>query len=96
MTVSGHTLLIGVAMAMVAFGLLAWWVGRRKRPHARGWAWSAVGMAGVYASFFGAVENKRWLFWLAGALVAGAYVGQLTARRPGRGSRKGSGPPMPG
>jgi hypothetical protein len=95
MTVSGHTLLTGVAVAMVASGLLAW--GGPPETIARQGMGVVRGRHGRrLRRFFGAVENKRWLFWLAGALVAGAYVGQLTAMRSGRGSRKGSGPPMPG
>lgn len=75
-----RSVLIGAAVFAAAFGLLAWWVSRRKGIPAAGLS-TFVGIAGVYTGFWGVMENRRWLYAPCVVLILASYAIQFAARR---------------
>jgi hypothetical protein len=72
--------LIGVAVFAAAFGLLVWWMSRRKGIPAAGLT-IFLGIAGVYIGFWGVMEKRHWLYVPCVLLMLASYVIEFAARR---------------
>src|SRR5215469_13028211 len=61
--VSRESLAVGEAVFLAAFGVLAWYVERRKGRQRAGWPFLFAGLPGVYlASLPSFVGATRWLY----------------------------------
>lgn len=77
---TASSVLARTAVFAVAFGLLAWWMSRRKDLPAAGLS-TFLGIAGVYTGFWGVMEHRRWLYAACVALILASYAIQFAARR---------------
>jgi drug/metabolite transporter (DMT)-like permease len=79
--------LIGAAVFVAAFGLLGWRMSRRKSIPAAG-VTTFLGVVGVYAGFWGVMENRHWLYFPCVLLMLASYAIQFAAlRRAARGGK---------
>jgi hypothetical protein len=80
--------LIGAAVFFAAFGLLGWWMSRRKGLRSAGLR-ILLGVAGVYIGFSGVLENRHWLYAPGLALILASNAIQFVAwRRSAHGDAK--------
>ncbi len=75
-----RSVLIGTAVFAAAFGLLAWWMSRRKGVPAAGWS-TLLGISGVYIGFWAVMENRHWLYVPCVALILASNAIQFRAWR---------------
>lgn len=84
-----RSVLILAPVVLAAFGVLVWWRSRR-RGTPESVLTLVVGLAGLYASAWGAVTREHWLYGPGGALVVASYGLDFAARRrSGRMERAG-------
>ena len=82
-----RSVLIGAAVFVAAFGLLGWRMSRRKSIPAAG-VTTFLGVVGVYAGFWGVMENRHWLYFPCVLLMLASYAIQFAAlRRAARGGK---------
>ena len=82
---SVRSVLIGAAVFAAAFGLLGWWMSRRKGLPAVG-VTTVLGIAGVYTGFWGVLEHRYWLYLPSVLLILASYAIEFAASR--RSARK--------
>jgi hypothetical protein len=78
--VTVDSVLIVAAVLFAAFGLLGWWISRRKGVPAAALS-ALLGIPGVYIGLWGVLENRPWLYVPSMALILASYATQLAAWR---------------
>ena len=71
--------MVGAAVVLVGFGLVVWFLWRRKGDRATGPA-LLLGLPGLYLSLLAAVSGRRWLYLPAVVLVVSSYLVQWVLR----------------
>lgn len=74
------SVLIDAAVFAAVFGLLVWWVSRRKGVPRAGLT-AFLGIAGVYVGFWGVMKSTHWLYVPCVALILASYAIDFAARR---------------
>jgi predicted PurR-regulated permease PerM len=72
--------LIFAAIFAAAFGLLVWWLSRRRGKPESGLT-IFLGIAGVYVGFWGVMTSVHWLVVPCVALILASYAIDFIARR---------------
>ena len=87
--------LIVTAMFFAAFGLLTWWMSRRKGLPSAGLP-VLLGIPGVYIGFWGVLANRHWLYIPSLALILASVAIQFAAwRRSAHEQAKADDPGVP-
>jgi drug/metabolite transporter (DMT)-like permease len=76
---TGSVLIFAAAFA-AAFGLLVWWLSRRRGSPENGLT-VFLGIAGVYVGFWGVMKSEHWLYVPCVALILASYAIDFAARR---------------
>jgi hypothetical protein len=79
-TMSTRSVLIFVAVVAAAFGLLVWWLSRRRGKPESGLT-IFLGIGGVYVGFWGVMKSVHWLYVPCVALILASYAIDFAARR---------------
>ncbi len=74
------SVLIFAAVFAAVFGLLVWWLSRRRGKPEMGLT-IFLGIAGVYVGFWGVMRSVHWLYVPCAALILASYAFDFAARR---------------
>ena len=75
-----RSVLIFAAVFAAAFGLLVWWMSRRRGKPESGLT-IFLGIAGVYVGFWGVMKSAHWLYVPCVAMILSSYAIDFAARR---------------
>ncbi len=75
-----RSVLVFAAVFAAAFGLLVWWISRRRGKPESGLT-IFLGIAGVYIGFWGVMKSAHWLYVPCVAMILSLYAIDFAARR---------------